>query len=105
MDEVGLWDNVLQRYGAAMDAQRAFLVSLLDERLAIDAYDLPEAFEPPHDMPAMPPEVEARATSLQAGTAELICAANLLLARSARPPTNHVRSTARSTASAMDRRL
>jgi hypothetical protein len=104
-NEVDVWDTVLRRYGETMDAQRAFLVSLLDEHLPTDEYELPEAFELPLDMPAMPAEARGVALALQAETGELIHSAKDLLARSARHLSNNVRSTTRSSPSAMDRRL
>jgi hypothetical protein len=104
IDEVGVWDAVLDRYRAALDAQRAFLQALLEERLPADVSELPPVWDIPSDLPPMPAGVHAVASALQDDTNDLIRTAAALLARPA-PATTRPRPTGGSVPSSLDQRL
>ena len=104
IDEVGVWDAVLDRYRAALDAQREFLQALLEERLPADVSELPPVWHSPADLPPRPADVHAVASALQGDTNDLIRTATALLARPA-PATTRPRATGGSISSSLDQRL
>lgn len=103
--EVGVWDAVLHRYGATLDAHREFLVSLLEQRLPADVYELPPPFEAPEVMPMLPAELAAVAETLQRDTDDLIRSTAALLARVSKSMPNRFRPAASSGTSSLDQRL
>jgi hypothetical protein len=100
-DAVSLWDDVLRAYSAALDEQRAFLLTASADELQAAGVLLPPIFAPPLTMPPMPTEFVAWAQALMLDTQGLTELAADTLGRIPAPaPRRHVPSTGEVTGSA-----
>jgi hypothetical protein len=84
-DTVAVWDDVLRSFAAALDDQRAFLLTAGEDDLSDVRVLLPPTFEPPASLPPMPDQFAGWARSLLAEVDGLTQFAADVLARMPAP--------------------
>ena len=102
-DDVAVWGDVLRAYAAALDEQRALLLSTQPEGVLEGHELLPLPFVPPVSLPPCPSELWGVLASLQAETEGLTTFAADLLER-CQPPAAASRSSVTAASTSNDRR-